>query len=187
MCAGQEHLDAAGQADHAPRDGGVVQLHRQSVTLVPVAFDLPPPAGEFKFETLTSAAREDRVPVPVLIEREKMAAVRIRAPAVGPAPGGKGVAATMRLLVELQQGRQGCECQRLLAGARARCEELGTVAFDQTRIEVGADEIGILYEPVEKSEIRDRTRDLELPERLAHSLERRRAIRTPDDKLGDQG
>ena len=61
------------------------------------------------------------------------------------------------------------------------------MALDQARIEIGGDEISILHEPVEKSEIGDRARDLEFPERLAHSLERRGAIIIPDDELGDHG
>src|SRR5256885_14365490 len=61
------------------------------------------------------------------------------------------------------------------------------MALDQTRIEIAADEISILHEPVEKSEVGREARDLEFPERLAYLLERRGAIAIPDDELGDQG
>src|SRR5205814_9637185 len=39
---GQEHLDAAAQADHAALDRGILELRRQSAVLAPVVFDLPP-------------------------------------------------------------------------------------------------------------------------------------------------
>src|SRR5207245_9106459 len=145
---------------------------------------LPSLIGEFELETLASAARGHRVPDFALLEDEAPDAVLVRAPAVGQAPGRKPVARPPRFAaqagVELRQHR---ERQRVLARRTRRGEELGAMALDQARVEIGADEIPILHEPPEKSEIGSQARDLEFPERLAHSLERRRAIPVPDDKL----